>query len=357
MAKDFYAILGVNRDASAEDIKRAYRKLSKQLHPDKHKGDKAAERRYQEINEAYEVLNDPKKREFYDRYGSTSGRAGAGGAGFSGFQGFGGQDFGEFSDIFESFFGGRAGRRRAADERGANIEVELRIDLQTAVTGARQTLRLRRQRACETCGGNGAAPGSELRTCDTCNGTGQVTRSVQSFFGVLQQTVLCAECGGRGKVPDERCKTCRGEGRHETEATVAVEIPAGIHDGQALRLRGEGHAGPHGSPAGDLLVHIAVEPDRHFERDGDDIRSDLNVSVLDAILGAQPTVRTVQGDVTLKIPAGSQPNQVFRLRGKGMPVLNTSRHGDHYATLRVEIPQKLSRKEKKLLEEWKELQD
>ena len=349
---NFYDVLGVARDASLEDIKKAYRKLSKELHPDKHKGDKAAEKKYQEVNEAYETLSDPKKRQMYDQFGNAKGPAGFDA---SGFQGFGGQDFGNISDLFESFFGGRPSTSsgRPADERGRDIEVQITIDFSEAVSGARQTLRLRRRRLCKTCNGNGAAPGSKLIPCKTCGGTGQVVRSAASFFGNIQQTVICPECRGRGQVPGKTCRDCGGEGRREIEETVTVNIPAGIDEGQTLRLRHEGQAGRNGKPAGDLYVRIAVRPDKRFERDGDHVRATLTISVLEAILGTQRKIPTVYGDVTLSIPAGSQPGQVLRLKSKGMPVLNTSRHGDHYVTLNIEIPQHLSRKERKLLEDWK----
>jgi len=356
MAKDYYDILGIERTASQEDIKRTYRRLSKELHPDKHKGDKEVEKRYQAINEAYETLSNPKKRQMYDQFGAAGPQAGAGFGGFQGFGGFGAEDMGGFADIFENFFGGaRAGRQRQQDQRGSDIEAEITIPFQEAVTGAQRRISLRALSVCTACGGTGAEKESGMVACDHCGGTGQITRTVQSFFGTLQQSSVCPQCGGSGKVPKEPCRVCGGEGRKEDTRERTVEIPAGIHEGQTLRLRGQGNAGRQGAQAGDLFLHIRIMPDSRFERDGDDIRSSYTISVPDAVLGTQKEVDTVQGRVTLKIPAGTQPGQVFRLKGKGMPIIGSSRHGDHYTTIQVEIPVKLSRKEKELLEEWQKI--
>ncbi|MDD5469322.1 MAG: molecular chaperone DnaJ [Candidatus Peribacteraceae bacterium] len=355
MPRDFYEVLGVGRSATQEEIKRAYRRLSKEFHPDKHKGDKGdkdVEQRYKEINEAYETLNDPKKRQMYDQFGS----AGPGGGGFGGFSGFNQGDFSGFSDIFESFFGGRGpGGRQARDQRGSDMEVELVITLQDVVHGAQHTLSLRKQHTCSACGGSGAKEGAALVTCSTCSGTGQVTRSAQSFFGTIQQSVVCPACAGSGKMPETPCASCGGEGRREEKSTVTVDVPAGIDDGQTLRVRGEGEAGRQGAPAGDLFVHIRIKPDHRFEREREDIRSSITIPAIDAILGTEVPVETVHGPVTLKVPDATQPGQVFRLRGKGLPVLSSSRHGDHYVTVQVEIPKKLSRKEKELMGEWRKL--
>lgn len=360
MSKDFYNILGVSRDASPDEIKKAYRKLSKELHPDKHKGDKGVEEKFQEVNEAYEVLSDEKKRRMYDQFGSTGGPGGGAGGGFGGFDfsGFqqGSGDFSGFSDIFETFFGGQAGGgRRQRNNRGSDIEVEMAVDFDAVVHGREQEVTLGKQVSCEDCEGKGAEKGSDMKNCEECGGTGQVVRTAQSFFGTVQQAMVCSKCNGSGKVPEKSCPTCSGEGRYRKESQVTISIPAGIHDGQTLRIRGEGEAGRQGNEAGDLFVHIRVKSDPRFLRDGDDIRSDATVSVLDAILGTEISVETVHGPVTLKVPAGSQPGQVFRLKGKGLTVLGSSRHGDHYVTVQVDIPKKLSKKEKKLLEEWKDI--
>lgn len=357
MAKDFYNILGVDKGASKDDIKKAYRKLSKELHPDKHKGDADKEHAYKEINEAYEVLGNDQKRQRYDQFGSAEGpQFGGGGQGFGGFDFNGAQgDMGGFGDIFESFFGGQARGGGRQSGRGRDMEVELTIEFAEAVAGVKKTIRLNRLRMCGTCGGDGAEPGSELKTCSTCSGTGQVTRTAQSFFGAVQQTAVCGTCKGSGQVPEKPCSTCSGEGREQVAEDVPIEVPAGISDGQALRIQGSGEAGRQGAETGDLYVHIRVKTDERFIREGDDIRSTETINVLDALLGKELKVNTVHGNVTLKIPEGTQPSQVFRLKDKGMPVLNTSRHGDHYVTIKVEVPKKLSRREKNLLEEWRSL--
>ena len=359
MSKDYYGVLGLAKGASADDIKQAYRKLSKELHPDKHKGDKKAEDRFKEVNEAYEVLGNPEKKQRYDQYGSADGRAGFGGAGpgVFDFSGFSGGDAGNFADIFESFFGGggRGGARSAREERGADREMEMTIDLQDVVAGARKKVTVTKLAACDTCKGSGAETGSAKITCKECGGTGQVTRSAQSFFGTIQQRFICPTCRGSGKVPEKPCRTCGGEGRTEERIELTIDIPAGIDNGQTLRMREQGDAGRQGTQAGDLYVHVRVRPDPRFEREDTDIRSAVTIPVQDAILGTTITVPTLHGDVTLKIPEGTQPGQVFRLKGKGVPKLNTTRMGDHFVTVQIEIPKKLSRAERKLLEEWREL--
>lgn len=354
IAQDFYDTLGVSRSASADEIKSAYRKLSKEWHPDKHKGDKTAEEKFKQINQAYEVLSDQTKRGQYDRFGS----AGPGGGGFNGggfdFSGFQGADMGDLGDLFSSFFGGGSGRG-SAQAKGADHEVAVTIDLAEAVTGAKRTIRIQRQAACDTCEGNGAKKGAKIITCDQCGGTGQVTRVAQSFFGQIQQRGMCPKCHGAGKVPETPCSTCQGQGRVPKRDDMTVEIPAGIADGQSLRVRGGGDQGLPGQPAGDLFVHIQVNPDDRFRRDGDDIHAVTSIDAVDAVLGATITIETVQGPVTLEVPAGTQPGQVMRVKGKGMPILSSSKHGDHYVQIDVIIPKKISREEKKILEQWKDL--
>lgn len=352
MAKDFYQILGVSKDASKDDIKKAYRKLSKELHPDKHKGDKEKEAKFKEVNEAYEVLSDETKKRNYDQFGSTNGNPfGGGGGGFGGFDPS--QFGGDVGDIFEAFFGGRGKSRARTQERGRDLEVSVRIPFTMSVTGGERMISLTTFVTCDECEGKGGAPGSKMEKCGECGGAGQVTRTSQSFFGTIQQTVVCPECHGKGEVPSERCKKCGGEGRREEKKQVTVNIPAGIHDGQSLRMRGEGQAGAHGNPSGDLYVVVNVETDARFVRDGDDIRTILAVSVTDAMLGAEKEIETVHGPLTISVPAGTQPGQVLRIKGKGMPVLSSSRHGDHFVTIEVEIPKKLSRSARKLVEEMK----
>jgi len=359
--RDLYAVLGVPRDASKEDIKRAYRKLSKELHPDRNKGNKETEQRFKEVNEAYEVLSDEKKKTMYDQYGRTSGPNGATGGGggnpFGGFDfsGFQGGDMGGLGDLFETFFSGRGSGGRRRSERGQDMEVEMILEFADVVAGKDHTFSLRRPRVCSACGGTGAEKGEKLITCKECGGTGQVTRNTQSFFGTVRQAFVCPTCEGSGKMPEHPCKTCAGEGRTEERGEVSIHIPAGVQDGQTLRIRGEGGAGRRGAAAGDLFVVIRVRPDKRFERDGDDIRTTLSVPVVDAILGTEVSMETVHGPMTLKIPAGTQPGQVLRLKGKGLPVLNSSRMGDHFVVVNIDIPAKLSHAERKLIEEWRNM--
>ncbi len=365
MAKDYYAILGIRKTATEADIKQAYRRLSRELHPDKHKGDpsdpasvragKEKEAKFKEVNEAYDVLSDQKKRQAYDQFG-TADAAGSGG-GFSGFSGFSGFDpgafaGGDFADLFESFFGGGAGRRRReTDNRGHAVEVELTISFADAVTGTEREVTLRTHVTCADCGGSGGEEGSKLRTCSECGGTGAVSRTSSSLFGMIRQSVLCPTCRGSGKVPEYPCKRCNGEGRTMERKTLTVRIPKGIDDGQTLRITGEGEAGRQSGASGDLLVHIRVEPDSRFLREGDDIRSTVKIPITGAVLGGRLSVLTVHGTAETMIPAGTQPGQILRLKGKGMPVLNTSRFGDHYVTVEVDIPTKLSREQRRLFEE------
>lgn len=358
MSKDYYSILGVSKGSSDADIKKAYRNLSRELHPDKHKGDKTKEAKFKEVNEAYEVLSDPKKKAQYDRFGTSEpGGGGSGfGGGFSGFQGFDPSQFEGFGDIFENFFGGGGGRRQKADGRGRSVEAQLSITFAESVSGTEKAVRMTTLNECETCKGKGHESGSAMKSCGECGGTGTVTRTAKSLFGMIRQNVLCEKCKGSGKIPEKPCKTCRGEGRMETTRTVTVKIPAGIDDGQSLRLRGEGEAGRQGAAAGDLIVHIRVAVDPRFTRDGDDVHSLLDLPFVDAVLGAEVTVETVLGETKVHVPAGTQPEQVLRIKGKGMPVLNTGRHGDHYVTIKIVIPTKLSRAERKLFEEIKKAQ-
>jgi len=356
MAKDLYGVLGVPKDASPEDLKKAYRKMSKEWHPDKHKGNKDAENKFKEINEAYEVLRNPDRKKMYDQFGSTGNGQGGG---FNGGQGFGGFDFsgfgnantGDFGDIFENFFGGRG--RAESRTRGNDRELEITIELKDAVTGMKFPLRLRKLVTCSTCDGKGAEEGTKIVQCSTCSGTGQVTRTVNSFFGQIRQQSVCPQCEGSGQIPEKPCRTCKGDGRVQDSVDVTIDVPAGIDEGQTLKVRGQGDAGLRGAESGDLFAHVRVQPDPQFEREGADIKSIVGVPVLDAILGGTIDVETVHGKSTVQVPEGMQPGQMFRIRGKGMPALGRTSFGDHYVTLNVKIPEKLSRKEKKILEEWK----
>ncbi|TSC80596.1 MAG: molecular chaperone DnaJ [Candidatus Peregrinibacteria bacterium Gr01-1014_25] len=351
MAKDPYTVLGLKRDASPEDVKRAYRSLSKEWHPDKHKGDKTAEERFKEINSAYEILSDPEKRRMYDQFGAAGGGRGMpGGFDFSGFRG---APQG-LEDLFSTFFGGRAQSRRHREE-GEDMEMGIELTLREAFEGGQRTVQLRRPVQCSACKGTGAEKDTRIITCDACGGTGEVTHTVQSFFGVIQQAAVCEACGGAGKRPEKPCHSCGGDGRKDDRASVTVRIPAGIATGQRLKVAGEGAAGRRGARARDLYVDIAVLDDPQYVRDGDDIRSVHELALIDALLGADVAVTTLHGDVTVRVAEGTQPGQVFRLRGKGMPVIGTSRHGDHFVDMRIVVPTKLSKAERKLMEEWREM--
>lgn len=359
--KDYYQTLGLSKDASPADIKKAYRDLSKKWHPDKHKGDKDAESRFKEINEAYETVGDPDKRRRYDQFGSAGGPGGGAGGGFGGFDfsGFQQGDFGGaegLGDIFNAFFGGGARGGGRARERGRDLHIAVTIDFAESVSGVTKTVAVERMIACAACGGKGAEKGSAMKKCEKCGGTGQVTHTAQSIFGTIRQSVMCDTCEGAGSIPERRCKECGGDGRKRERSTLNLDIPAGIADGQTLRVTGQGEAGPRGSATGDLYVEIGVRLDPRFVRDGDDIRGDLRITVPDAVLGVEAKVETVHGGVTLKIPAGTQSGEVLRIKGKGMPGLRSGRLGDHYVRVVVEIPKKLSREEKKLVEDWKKLE-
>jgi len=364
VAKDFYSILGVSKTASEAEIKQAYRKLSREIHPDKHKGDKGKESQFKEVNEAYEVLSDAQKKAAYDRFGSADyANMGGGGQGFGGFgggfsggfQGFDASQFGgDMSDLFEGFFGGGAGRRRD-DGRGRTVEIEVTIPFTDSVTGVEREIHFKTQVLCTDCKGSGAAEESKTVTCTECGGTGATTKQTRSIFGTIQQSVLCSTCKGSGKVPEKPCKKCSGEGRISDKKTVKVRIPAGIDNEQSLRIKGEGEVGRLGAASGDLIVRISVQPDTRFTRDGDDIHSTLSLSVVDAVLGTEASIDTVHGKTTITIPAGTQASQVLRLKHKGMPVVNTSRHGDHYVTIDLLVPTKLNKEEKRLFEELKKV--
>lgn len=353
--KNPYDTLGVSPSASPEELKAAYRKMSKEWHPDKHKGDKAAEERFKEINRAYELLSDPQKKSQYDRFGSAGESGGfgggAGGFDFSGFN-FNGQGAPDLEDLFGSFFGG-GGRRQRTESKGQDLETHVDITLAEVLTGVERSLRLTRLMACDICGGNGSAEGKDMLTCDECGGTGSVTKQSSSFFGVIEQRVLCSRCGGSGKVPKHPCSACSGEGRKQRDDTLLIRIPAGVQDGQTLRVQGGGGAGRRGAQAGDLFVHVRVQGDRRFTRDGDDIHTPVTLHVLQALLGDEIDVETLHGTVRLKVPEATQSGQVMRIKGKGLPSLSSGRMGDHHVHVTVDIPKKLSKAERKLLEEWR----
>lgn len=362
MAKDYYAILGVSKKASQDEIKKAYRKLAHTHHPDKQGGN---ETKFKEINEAYSVLGDTQKRSQYDQFGQTFSNGG--GAGFRGeSQGFGGFDFSQFGgqgfnfggtnfeDLFTDIFsGGRSGR--TSEPRGRDIQVDVEISFQEMVRGTKKKFPLRTFVSCHTCHGTGGKPGSKEISCATCHGQGQIRKQMQTILGVFTQMMPCDTCHGRGKTFAETCTSCRGSGRVQEERTLEVTIPAGIEDGQALSLTGEGEAGELGVKAGDLFVVVHVKPHPDFSRRGDDILSTKTVSYTQLVLGGKVDVATLDGTVSIKIPAGTEPGEVFRIKGEGIPRLSRFGRGDHLVRLNLAIPQQPSRELKRALEALEKL--
>lgn len=356
MAKrDYYEVLGVSKSASADEIKKAFRRLAVQHHPDKEGGD---ETKFKEINEAYEVLKDPSKRQRYDQFG----HAGVGGAAGGGdpFAGFGGQgqrvnfDFGDMGlgDIFESFFGG--GRPRGTRQtRGNDVETNVEISFEDAVFGTEVELNLNLEDTCEHCKGTTVEPGHELKTCDECGGSGQVVRVMRTVFGNIQQAASCPKCKGKGKIPEKECTVCHGRGTQRKRQEIGLKIPAGIDDGATIRLREHGEAIANG-PKGDLYVNIRVKPHKKFTREGDLILSEETIDMVDAALGTTIEVDTVDGPVKMKIPAGTQSGTDFKLSSHGVPHLKRETRGAHIVTVRVETPTKLSKKQQELLQEFKD---
>ncbi len=346
MAKrDYYEVLGVSKSATADEIKKAYRRLAMKFHPDRNKEDpESAEKKFKETKEAYEVLKDDDKRATYDRFGHDGLKAGAGGAG-----GFGAEGFGDiFGDVFGDIFGG--GRRGGGPQvfRGADLGYELKLDLETAVAGDSVTIDVPTQVGCESCGGSGARKGTEPVTCSACGGAGQV-RMQQGFFSI-QQT--CPACKGAGTTIADPCLDCHGRGRVRKTRTLAVKVPAGVDDGDRIRLSGEGEAGRNGGPPGDLYVEIRVKPHRIFERDGSNLSCEVPVSFATATLGGDVELPTLDGTVSLKVPAGTQSGKVFRLRGKGVVTVRDPRQGDLFAQVAVETPVNLTAEQKEMLEQF-----
>ncbi|MGB5257331.1 MAG: molecular chaperone DnaJ [Woeseiaceae bacterium] len=345
MAKrDYYEVLGVSKTASADEIKKAYRRLAMKHHPDRNKDGDGSEARFKEAKEAYEVLKDGDKRAAYDRFGHDGVRGAAGGAG-----GFGAEGFGDiFGDVFGDIFGG--GRRGGGPQvfRGADLGYELRLDLEKAVAGDNVTIDVPTQVSCETCSGSGAKKGSEPIQCSTCGGVGQV-RMQQGFFSI-QQT--CPACKGAGTTIADPCNDCHGRGRVRKTRTLAVKVPAGVDDGDRIRLSGEGEAGRNGGPPGDLYVEIRVNPHKLFERDGSNLSCEVPVSIAIATLGGEVELPTLDGNVALKIPSGTQSGKVFRLRGKGVRTVRDHRVGDLFAQVAVETPVNLTAEQRELLERF-----
>lgn len=354
MSKNYYETLGINRDASASEIKKAFRKLAQSHHPDKSGGDKAAEENFKEINEAYEVLKDPNKKAHYDRFGSAAG-AGIGGAGRGPGGGFGGaggfQDL--FEDVFTDFFGGGGGQRQSA-RRGNDLRFDLTIEFNEAAFGTEKVLRIPRHSHCSSCEGSGAAKGSETVQCPTCGGSGQV-RFQQGFFAISK---TCSTCNGSGQRITDPCKSCQGKGKILTKDELSVKIPAGVDTGSRLRLTGEGEAGDMEAPHGDLYIFLTVKHHSVFERDNENLYCQVPVSFPQVALGAEIDVPTLTGTVKLKIPTGTQSGKRFKIKDKGIASLQTGRRGDLYVIVDIETPTKLTKKQKDLLEELsRELED
>ncbi|MCE9643474.1 MAG: molecular chaperone DnaJ [Candidatus Andersenbacteria bacterium] len=357
-SQDFYELLGVSKTATQEEIKKAYRKLAHKHHPDKKGGD---EEQFKKINQAYEVLSDTQKRAQYDQFGEAGTNAGAGYQGdpFGGFGGFnqGGftinmDDLGGFGDIFDMFSGGGRGRSSRRN-RGSDVETDIEISFRESAKGLTKKIQHRIFTTCSKCHGNGAEPGTPIETCETCNGQGAVTSRHQTPFGVFNQQTVCPDCKGEGKKAKTACTQCHGEGREKTDRLLTVEIPAGIADGQSIRLTGKGEAPKTGGQPGDMYVHVHVMSDKVLVRDRDNVRSTVAISFADAALGCSVDIDTLAGDKELKIPAGTQPNKEFALPGLGFPHLQSSGAGDHVVTIQVEIPKRLSKKQKDILEEFR----
>ncbi len=360
MVKDYYKVLGVEKNASKEDIKKAYKRLAKKFHPDLNKEPDATEK-FKEINEAASVLGDEQKRTQYDQYGDADAFKQA--SGFSGFDpkdfGFN-RDFGEdfdFGDIFDMFFGGgQSGftRRGRHDYRGSDLRFDMSLDLQDVSSGVEKTIILERLDKCPDCKGEGTKSSSDIIICNSCRGSGRVTSSRRTAFGIFQTVTTCNECHGEGKTIKNPCKTCKGKGRMQKEARIKINIPAGVDDGTRLRVSGEGDSGVRGYASGDLYVIIHVKPHKLFERDGDDIFMETPISFTQAALGDVIDVPTIDGKTKLKIPPGTQTNTVFRLKGYGLPHLNRYGKGDQNVKVIIQTPENLSRKQKELLEQFAE---
>ncbi len=353
--RDYYEVLGVNKSASGDEIKRAYRKLAKKYHPDLNPDDKeGAEKKFKEATEAYEVLSDAQKKQQYDQFGHAAfDQAAGGGYGAGGFGGFDGFDMG---DIFSSFFGGGfGGGQRSnpnAPKRGRDLSYNVDLTFEEACFGVEKDISINHLEKCTSCGGNGAASGTSPETCPVCHGSGQVRAVQRTAFGSFQSVRPCDSCGGKGTIIKTPCADCHGEGSVRKPKKVRVKIPAGIDDGQQVYVRGEGDAGFKGGASGDLILNIRVRRHKLFVRQGYDVLCDYPISFVQATLGAEVQVPTVDGKVSYTIPEGTQPGTVFRLRGKGIPKINSTQRGDQYVTVKVEIPKGLSEKQKAMLREF-----
>jgi molecular chaperone DnaJ len=342
MPRDSYEVLGVGRHADEQQIKKAFRQLARELHPDVNAHDPQAEEKFKEAAEAYEILSDPERRATYDRYGHDGLRSGGYAPNFDG--------FGSIGDLFNAFFGGAAGAR-GGPAQGGDLAIAVEIDLIEAANGAKVHVLYEAVDRCEHCHGNGAEPGTPIETCERCGGAGQLQGVTRTPFGQMVRTVVCDVCQGDGRVPKQPCKACRGRGRVAGRRELDVDIPAGIADGQRIRLGGQAHAGDAGGPAGDLYVMVSVREDERFIREGDDLLTALDVPAPLAALGSTLEVPTLEGSITVELPAGTQPGEILTLKGEGMPALGRSRRGDLKLIVNVIIPRRLSVEQRELLQQ------
>ena len=355
--RDYYEVLGIQKGASEDEIKKAYKKLARKYHPDMNPGDKEAEEKFKEVNEANEVLSDPEKKARYDQFGfagvDPNYGAGAGGGAYGG-----GFDFGDLGDIFGSFFGGGFGggqrRNPNAPQRGESIRASVSVSFTEAAFGCEKSVTLERSEQCPTCKGNGCAPGTTPEICPDCHGTGTVQTRRQTPMGVFASNGPCRKCVGTGRLIHQPCPDCRGTGAVRKRKTIKVNIPAGIDHGQTISLRGQGNAGRNGGPAGDLLITVMVQPHELFRRDGVDVFCEAPITFTQAVLGAELEIPTIDGKVKYSIPEGTQTGTVFRLKGKGIPVLNGRGRGDQYVTVTIETPRNLNKEQKEALRKFSE---
>jgi molecular chaperone DnaJ len=350
--RDYYEVLGVSKNASDDEIKKAYRKAAVKYHPDKDGGDEA---KFKEVGEAYEVLKDSAKRQRYDQFGhaGVGGNSGGGGNPFGGFSGQNVNfDFGDggFGDIFSQFFGGGSGRQRGP-QRGRDVEVTLQLSFEEAIFGVEEKISIDMDDACPHCHGSTVEPGYDFKACPTCHGAGQVNRVMNTIFGPIQQNTTCEDCGGRGKIPEKICTVCRGKGVQRAKRTIKLKVPAGIDDGATIRLHEHGEAIGNGQK-GDLYVHVQVRAHKYFTREGDIVLSEQHISMIDAALGAEVDVMTVDGKVRMKVPAGTQSGTDFKLSNRGVPHMKTDRRGPHIVSIIVDTPTRLSRKQRQILENF-----
>ena len=355
--RDYYEVLGVSRGASEDEIKKAYKKMARKYHPDLNPGDKTAEEKFKEVNEAYEVLSDADKKARYDQYGHAGVDPNFGAGGFGG--GFDGSfDFGDLGDIFGSFFGGGFGGGRRtnpnAPPRGESIRMSIAISFEEAAFGCEKAVTVERYETCDTCHGNGCAPGTSPEVCPDCHGTGTVQVRRQTPMGVFATSSPCPKCGGKGRIIHQPCKDCRGSGMVRKKKTIQASIPAGIDNGQTISIRGQGNAGKNGGPAGDLLITITVRPHEMFRREGTSVLCEAPITFTQAVLGAELEIPTIDGKVKYTLPEGTQSGTTFRLKGKGIPSINGRGRGDQYVTVYIETPKNLNKEQKEALKKFAE---